>query len=87
MNGSGEEESLCLSSEEQATEALMMGLRLTSGIQLSSFPFLENTVINSAALNILVDSGYLILTETTLKATPLGLQCLNAVLRRLLSPS
>ncbi|MCE3230693.1 MAG: hemZ [Alphaproteobacteria bacterium] len=87
MNGSGEEESLCLSSEEQATEALMMGLRLTSGIQLSSFPFLENTVMNSAALNILVDSGYLILTETTLKATPLGLQCLNAVLRRLLSPS
>jgi oxygen-independent coproporphyrinogen-3 oxidase len=87
MNGSGEEESLCLSSEEQATEALMMGLRLASGVQLSSFLALGNTVINPTGLNLLIDSGYLILTEATLKATPLGLQCLNAVLRRLLSPS
>lgn len=87
MNGSGEEESLPLSHEEQTTEALMMGLRLTSGLQLSNFPPLRSSIINSKALKTLVDGGYLVMTETTLKATPLGLQCLNAVLKRLLSPS
>lgn len=84
-NGSGEEESLLLSPEEQITEAIMMGLRLTSGLQLSKFPVLNQTNINLDALHTLVQDGYLVLTEPTLKATPLGLQCLNAVLRRLLT--
>lgn len=85
MNGSGEEEALLLSAEEQSTEALMMGLRLTSGLQLSRLPSLEAARINPTALAALVDNGYLTLTETLLKATSLGLQCLNAVLGRLLS--
>jgi len=84
--GSGEEESLLLSASEQNTEALMMGLRLTSGLYLSNFPDLEHDVINPIALNILIDGGYLVRTETTLQATPMGLQCLNAVLKKLLGP-
>jgi len=84
-DGSGEEEALFLSPEEQFTEAVMMGLRLTSGIPLSRLPALQDTPINQAALATLVDAGYLALTDTTLKATPRGFQCLNAVLRRLLS--
>lgn len=84
-NGSGEEESLFLSREAQATEALMMGLRLTSGLQLSNLPPFHKAAINPKALTILIDGGYLIQTDTTLKATSLGLQCLNAVLKRLLS--
>lgn len=85
MNGSGEEESLLLSLEEQTTEALMMGLRLASGIPLAKLPPLQETSINLDALHTLARDGYLVLTDTTLKATPLGLQCLNAVLKRLLS--
>jgi putative oxygen-independent coproporphyrinogen III oxidase len=85
MDGSGEEEALFLSREEQMTEMVMMGLRLASGLPLSKLPCLQDTPINSKALKTLVDNGYLSLTETTLKATPLGLQCLNAVLKHLLS--
>jgi oxygen-independent coproporphyrinogen-3 oxidase len=84
--GSGEEESLPLSLQEQTIEALMMGLRLTSGICLTTLPDLEDTPINSNALQILIDGGYLLKNESLLRATPLGLQCLNAVLERLISP-
>ena len=85
QNGSGEEECLPLSGEDQATEALMMGLRLTSGTYLSHLPELGQSVIDKNALKVLINGGYLTMTEDTLKATPLGLQCLNAVLKRLLS--
>jgi len=84
-NGSGEEESLPLSLKDQTTEALMMGLRLTSGICLSYLSGGGQPAIDAHALKTLINSGYLIMTEQTLKATPLGLQCLNAVLKRLLS--
>lgn len=82
MNGSGEEEAVTLSNQEQETEALMMGLRLTSGLSLPEF---ESTIIDSNALNMLIEGGYLVKTEDILRATPLGLQCLNGVLKRLLS--
>lgn len=82
---SGEEESLILSHQEQNTEALMMGLRLTSGIRLDDFPDLEESIINPKSLSSLIDEGYLVKTSTSLQATPKGLQCLNAVLRALLS--
>lgn len=85
MSGSGEEESLPLSLEEQATEGLMMGLRLTSGLCLSHLPDFGRPIIDPTALRTLVNGGYLIVAEDSLKATPLGLQCLNAVLKRLLS--
>ena len=82
---SGEEEIVILSTQEQNTEALMMGLRLTSGICLVNFPDLEENIINPTALITLLNEGYLIKTQTSLQATPKGLQCLNAVLRALLS--
>lgn len=85
MSGSGEEELLPLSPQEQATEALMMGLRLTSGLQLSRLYSLGPSIIDQDALKALVDGGYLVKNDTTLKATPLGRQCLNAVLKRLIS--
>jgi oxygen-independent coproporphyrinogen-3 oxidase len=83
--GSGEEEALTLSLEDQTTEALMMGLRLTSGICLSRLPEYGQSAIDANALKILAEGGYLMMSEDTLKATSLGRQCLNAVLKRLLS--
>lgn len=85
-SGSGEEESLPLSAEDQATEAIMMGLRLSSGVCLSRLPESGQSVIDADSLKILMDGGYLMMAEDVLQATPLGLQCLNAVLKRLLSP-
>jgi putative oxygen-independent coproporphyrinogen III oxidase len=83
--GAGEEESVSLSPQEQTTEALMMGLRLTAGIDLAHYPELEASLMESRNLKMLMDGGYLLKTQTTLRATPLGLQCLNAVLKKLLS--
>lgn len=83
--GSGEEESLPLSLEDQTTEALMMGLRLTAGISLSHLPEFGQSAIDPNALKTLVKGGYLMKNNDTLKATPLGLQCLNGVLKRLLA--
>jgi len=83
--GSGEEECLHLSLEDQAMEALMMGLRLTSGIKLSTFSKRACRLINPHALKVLCDEGYLTISKDTLKGTPRGIQCLNAVLKKLLS--
>lgn len=82
MCHSGEEESLPLSPQDQVTESLIMGLRLNSGIPYSDS---MSKIINSHALKILIDNGYLVRTESTLRATPLGLLCLNTVLKQLLS--
>lgn len=84
MSGSGEEEALQLSLREQAIEALMMGLRLTSGLDLSRLYELDPLIIDEEALATLIRGGYLVKDDTILKATALGLQCLNAVLKRLI---
>lgn len=78
--GSGEEEALPLSPKEQSIEAILMGLRLTSGLDLTA---LKPNPINPKAIKTLLEAGYLTQTEKMLRATPLGLQCLNAVLREL----
>lgn len=83
--GSGEEEALLLSLSEQSTEALMMGLRLTSGLSLSEIP--DPTVINPQALQNLLTSGHLLRDNDSLKASPLGRQCLNSVLKKVLEIS
>lgn len=82
--GSGEEEALSLSHTEQTLEALMMGLRLTSGISLSSLPLSPDNLIDQKALNTLINTGYLVKNDNKLQATSRGLQCLNAVLKKLL---
>jgi putative oxygen-independent coproporphyrinogen III oxidase len=78
---SGEEESLPLSLADQAMEALMMGLRLTSGVSLDQA---KRDIIDVKSLKFLEEGGYLTVDDAYLKATPLGLQCLNAVLKRLI---
>jgi putative oxygen-independent coproporphyrinogen III oxidase len=79
--GSGEEEWTPLSLSDQAMEALMMGLRLNSGIP---FDQAKRDIIDPESLKLLEKGGYLAVDHTHLKATPLGLQCLNAVLKRLI---
>jgi oxygen-independent coproporphyrinogen-3 oxidase len=79
--GSGEEERLPLSLSDQAMESLMMGLRLKAGLPLDQA---KRDIIDPKSLELLEKGGYLMVNHNHLQATPLGLQCLNAVLKRLL---
>jgi len=65
-------------------EAVMMNLRLAKGIDLSNWQKKFSTSLPSLIapekLARLRDEGYLLLNETTLRATPAGLQRLNSLL-------
>lgn len=65
-------------------EALMMGLRLTEGIDLTlwheKFPTPLPALLSSTKLEKLRKEGLIAQNEKTLRATPAGLQRLNAVL-------
>ncbi|MBP2300398.1 oxygen-independent coproporphyrinogen-3 oxidase [Azospirillum picis] len=75
--------------DARGTELLMMGLRLTEGVPLARIaeeagrPFEE--FVDPAALSRLVDGGFLVRDAARLRATPDGLQRLNAVLGALLA--
>ncbi len=73
---------------ERRDELLMMGLRLAEGVSRSrSRSRLRaelgadiDALVDPAALSRLVGGGFLALDSDTLRATPAGLQRLNAVL-------
>lgn len=77
-----------LNSEDRARELIMMGLRLTEGIDLQRFRILTGidalNVIDTDALPLLVAGGLLIHTETHLRVSPTGRLVLNGVLDRLI---
>lgn len=72
---------------ESAGEMLMMGLRLSDGLNLKRFserigkPLQE--FVSLRAIQSLVDAEYLMLTDTRLKATEAGIPVLNAVIATL----
>jgi oxygen-independent coproporphyrinogen-3 oxidase len=73
-------------------EALMMGLRLASGIELADWHkkfgadlIAESGLISPEKIKRLNDEGYIVNGAETLKATSAGLQRLNAVLAFLLN--
>lgn len=86
--GNGLEEKLEITPHEQLTELLMMGLRLREGIPFSRFEELTGQpfdhALSSRKLDLLTTEEYLTLDNCTLKATPKGQLCLNAVLAQLL---
>jgi putative oxygen-independent coproporphyrinogen III oxidase len=68
-------------------EALMMGLRLAEGIDLGAWrekfgaaPVGDGAIVANEKIRRLEQEGYLAITSQTLKATPAGMQRLNAVL-------
>ena len=77
-----------LGSEERRDELLMMGLRLSAGIGRARFKDAVRREIEEALapenLAPLLNGGFLTLDAAGLRATPAGLQRLNAVLARLL---
>jgi coproporphyrinogen III oxidase-like Fe-S oxidoreductase len=66
----------------------MMGLRLVEGISIDNFHaqtgFDLLKIVNQHQLKRLIDGDFLIMSEDSLKATPMGRQCLNSVLSAIL---
>ena len=75
--------------EDQAEEALMMGLRLREGVRVGRIETATglsgSQLIDPARLARLVDGGFLTLDAGRLRATAAGRQRLNAVLEALLA--
>jgi len=87
--GHGTAESVVVSGRDLVEEALMMGLRLSDGIDRAIFAVNTGVdpveALDEAALAPLVAAGFLDITATHLGATAAGRQRLNAVLERLVA--
>ena len=87
--GHGTAGQIALTAEERREEILMLGLRLTEGVNRDRFRALTGVDVKVAVdgneLGKLVDSGFLVIDQAALRATPAGRSRLNAVLARLLA--
>ncbi|WP_425051012.1 radical SAM family heme chaperone HemW [Psychromarinibacter sp. S121] len=79
--GSGEQSRTPVPPEEQATEYLMMGLRLSEGIDLVRYAEIGGTLPD---LSNLIDLGLIETSGDTLRVTREGRPLLNAILRELI---
>ncbi len=88
-HGHGTQEDEELAPDARAEELVMMGLRLTEGLEKARFARLAgrplDKVINPGALDRLTADGYMTGTGAVLAATAKGRLALNAVLRDLLA--
>lgn len=86
--GHGTDTSIPLSKDEQFIEALMMGMRLIEGVNLSCLkrvqPLATLQLLESQILKDLQQEGLIVKEETYLKATPRGLLCLNSLTQMLI---
>lgn len=83
--GSGDGSAERLDGPDQATEFLMMGLRLAEGVDMARFEALAGQPLNPAALAHLQEIGMVSRDGSRLTATRAGRPVLNAILRELLA--
>ncbi|RUS59583.1 coproporphyrinogen III oxidase [Pseudorhodobacter sp. E13] len=74
-----------LSSAEQGTEYLMMGLRRDIGIDLERYSRLAKSTLNRTTVADLESLGLVVRRENRLSATPSGRLVLNAVIEKLMA--
>ncbi len=84
-NGSGEKERSELSSEDQANEYLMMGLRIAEGLDIDRYERLVGAQLPPEKVTELIDYGLVTLNDGKLQPTKDGRAVLNAVIRELLA--
>jgi oxygen-independent coproporphyrinogen-3 oxidase len=84
-DGHGETSRDRLRPEEQAEEMLMMGLRLSEGIDLGRLARLGTSLPEKERLEQLIEAGFLEKSGDILCTTPSGRPVLNALLRELLA--
>jgi len=83
--GNGELPRQAQSPNERADEYLMMGLRVTDGIDLLRYEKLAGKHININSINMLTDYGLVTLQDNRLIATSQGRPVLNAIIKELLT--
>lgn len=82
--GNGESLRESLSSEDAAAEYLMMGMRLTEGLDMVRYTQISGRALPQSKLADLADLGMVTISDQRLRATNQGRAVLNAVLRELL---
>ncbi len=83
--GSGEESRFVITKEEQASEYVLMSMRLAHGMDLDRYRKIAGKDINSNKINMLESVGLAETKGNRLCATAQGRPVLNAVIRELLS--
>ena len=78
--GAGQEIRVALGSKDQGLEYLLMGLRLTDGLNFNRLQGLFGHALDAAPIGRLTDLGKLVLTDDRLRATAEGRIILNAVI-------
>ncbi|MDE1466716.1 radical SAM family heme chaperone HemW [Aurantiacibacter sp. D1-12] len=88
-NGHGSQEERVLGVEEQASEALLMGLRLAEGMDLAAlagrFGMESSQLLDPGEITRHQDLGFLWRTDERLGVTPAGMPLLDALLPRLVT--
>ncbi len=84
-NGSGEKERSELSSEDQANEYLMMGLRIAEGLDIDRYENLAGAQLPPEKVAELIEYGVVTVNDGKLQPTSDGRAVLNAVIRELLA--
>jgi coproporphyrinogen III oxidase-like Fe-S oxidoreductase len=87
--GHGTAETTDVAGRDRVEEALMMGLRMSEGIDRALFAATAGSdpveALGDKKLAPLVERGFLEIDATHLRATPAGQQRLNALLERLVA--
>jgi len=83
-SGSGETARVAVSALEQAEEYVMMGLRLSEGIDVDRLREMDVEVLRADRIASLAELGLIDCDGETLKTTQAGRPVLNAILRELL---
>ena len=81
--GSGEVERVPLSAGDQATEYLLMSMRLREGMSMARYERLAGQTLDAAAIERLQDWGMVEQKDGQIAATRAGRPVLNAILREL----
>ncbi len=82
--GNGENLKEAISQEDQAAEFLMMGLRLSEGIDLKRYEALAGKPVEGNRVATLQDIGMIDIEKSRLRVLPQGRMVLNSVLSELL---
>lgn len=83
-NAVGLRERQIVSPKDQATELMLMGLRLSEGVELARYEALSNKPLNLEHLKQLIKEEMALIEEGRLKVTSLGRPVLNSILAELL---
>ena len=83
--GAAEQTREALTTEDEATEFLLMGLRLRAGIDISRYAALAQNPLDPAAVAHLKDIGMIEVSKSILTVTDQGFRVLNSVISELLS--